>query len=245
MTRYSPRETSRTVRTVRLACLALVAAFGLGMPQTGALAAGFEGTIVMKDESGGDTTMQKLSFKGDLLRVEEVGSHADGSAMIFNGKTQEAFVIDVEEQAYFPFAWPPSLAEEVKKDAEHFVVTKTGKREKVAGYPCEMYVERDTLDGGIAELCVASGLGGSGLFGLSGSDSPIASLLPSWLGAMIKDGAFPVRGIERDKAGKEVSRFEATKIEAKKLEDKLFAPPPGYRRMNAEEMGGGGRGAQH
>lgn len=239
MPRYRSRKTSRTARIVYTCYLAGVAVCGVAVAP--AMAGGFEGTIVIKDESGGDATMQKLSFKGELLRMEEVGAHADGSAMIFNGQTKESFLIDVDEHAYFPLTWPPSLAEDLQKEAEPVVVTKTGKRDNVAGYACDLYLEKDTLSGGVSELCIAHGLSSSGLFGLSGSDSPIASLLPSWLGAMVKDGAFPVRGIERDKAGKEVSRFEATKIEAKKLDAKLFAPPPGYRRMNMEEVGGGGR----
>lgn len=201
-------------------------------------AAGFEGIIQMVDESGMDAVTQKFSFKGEKLRMEEVGPHADGSAIIFDGSAKSGLIIDPEEKAYFPLPWPTRTGEELAAE-KNFEVTKLGKQDKVAGQTCELYLEKDKLSGGTTELCIAKGLGSSSLFGLSGSDSPVASLLPSWLGEMVKDGAFPIRSIERDKDGKVVSRFYATKIEAKKVDDKAFAPPAGYRRLSMEEFSPG------
>lgn len=224
----------RLVNRLMLACALSGGTIGV------AAAGGFEGTILMKDTSGGEVSTQKFTFKGDRLRVEEAGPHADGSAIIMDGQHRESFILDPDEQAYFPFPWPSQTKEEAAREAQDVVVTKTGKRDKVAGYACDLYVERDKTDGSTTELCIAKGLGTPALFGLTGGDSAIASLLPSWLGDMVKDGAFPLRGIERDKSGKELSRFEATKIEAKRLDDALFAPPKGYRRMNMEETGRSG-----
>lgn len=221
-------------------CVALFVCGSLIGASHKAWAGGFEGTILLKDVSGGEVSTQRLSFKGERLRLEETGPRADGSALILDGRTRESLMIDPDEQAYFPFPWPSSSTEDAAREADAVVVTNTGKRAHVAGHACDLYLERDKAGGGMTEFCLAKELGGPVLFGLTGSDSAIASFLPTWMAPMIKDGAFPIRAIERDKAGKEISRFEATKIESKRLADSLFAPPAGYRRMNMEEMGRGG-----
>ncbi len=202
-------------------------------------AGGFEGVILMKERADGEVTTQKFYFKGDKVRVEESGANAEIGAVIIDGKTHEGITIDPDEQAYFPFAWLPESAEELKREAEGLVVTKTGKRDKVAGHACEIYLERDTRDGSSSELCLAKGLGNPALFGFTNGDSSLGSLVPGWLRDMVQEGSFPLRSIERDKQGKEVSRFEASKVEAKHLEDGLFLPPAGYRRVNLEDVGRG------
>lgn len=202
-------------------------------------AGGFEGVILLKERADGEVTTQKLSFKGDKVRVEETGPNVETGAVIIDGKTHEGIMIDPDEQAYFPFPWLQQSAEELRREAEGLVVTKTGKRDKVAGHACEIYLERDTRDGSTSELCLAKGLGNPAVFGLTNGDSSLGSLLPGWVRDMVQEGSFPLRSIDRDKHGKEVSRFEASKVEAKPLDDGLFLPPAGYRRVNLEDVGRG------
>jgi hypothetical protein len=44
---------------------------------------------------------------------------------------------------------------------------------------------------------------------------------------------FPLRSVEYDAAGKEISRSEVVKVEAKKLDDALFRVPSGYTKIPA------------
>ncbi len=234
----APRRERSAVRAASRSLLPVSAA-GLLCAVVTAEASGFEGVILMKERSDGEVTTQKLYFKGDKVRVEESGPNADAGAVIIDGKTHEGIMIDPDEQAYFPFPWLQQSAEELKQEAEGLVVTKTGKRDKVAGHACEIYLERDTRDGSTSELCLAKGLGNPAVFGLTNGDSSLGSLLPGWVRDMVQEGSFPLRGIDRDKNGKEISRFEASKVEAKPLEDSLFLPPADYHRVNLEEVGRG------
>jgi hypothetical protein len=212
-----------------------------------ARAESFEGTISMRETADGEIATHKLSFKGEKLRMEEVGPDADGSVMILDAKNLESFIVDPDEKPYFPFPWISQTPEELKEESEEVVVTKTGKTAKVAGHGCDLYLERNKRDGSTTELCVARGLGNDAMFGLTNSEAALALFFPPWLRDMVKGGAFPLRGIDRDRTGKEISRVEATKVEAKRLDDHLFVPPPGYRRMNIEEVGRGrtGQGEAH
>ncbi len=193
--------------------------------------AGFEGVITMKAVSGDEVTVQRYSLKGDRLRIDDIGFTADGGATILDGKNREGFVVDPDEQVYVPLRWNARTPEEAKQDAMDLAVTGTGKRGTVAGQACDIVVERDTGDGSTSELCLAAGLGNAALAGLAGIS------VPPWLLDLGKEHGFPLRGIDRDPSGRELSRFEATKIERRPLDDRLFAPPAGFRRMNMEEVG--------
>ena len=207
----------------------------LGAAQAG----GFEGAITMEDNSDDDITIQRYSFKGEKLRVDDVSAEAEGGAVIFDGRTREGFAVDSDEQAYVPFTWMDRTPEELKQDAADSVVTRTGKRDKVAGRSCEIYLQRDKIDGSSSEYCIAKGLANSALPGVINSDAVPTSPFPIWLVDMAKEGAFPLRGIDRTKAGREVSRFEATKVESKRLDDRLFTPPPGFTPLKMDDIGRG------
>jgi hypothetical protein len=43
---------------------------------------------------------------------------------------------------------------------------------------------------------------------------------------------FPLRVVERDSAGKEMSRLEVTNAKRQALDDALFAIPEGYKKVN-------------
>lgn len=110
---------------------------------------------------------------------------------------------------------------------EGTTVTKIRRRSKVAGYSCEIYVGKD--DDGTSEICVAKGISNTAFFGLLSGDPVGGGGYPSWVRAIIKDGGFPLRDIERDESGKDASREEAIQVEAQRLDDSLFAPLVGYR----------------
>ncbi|GKS56512.1 hypothetical protein YTPLAS18_00390 [Nitrospira sp.] len=197
----------------------------------------FEGTITIEDNSEDEMAIQRYSFKGERLRVEDVSPNADGGAVIFDGKMRTGFVIDTDEQVYIPFAWDTKTPDELKQDSADLVVTKTGKHDKVAGRTCDVYLQRDKVDGSTVEFCLGKGLANAALVGLVNGDAVPTSPLPAWLVERTGEGLFPLRGIERTRTGKEVSRFEATKIESKRLDDRLFSPPVGFTRLNVDQAG--------
>ncbi len=120
-------------------------------------------------------------------------------------------------------------------------ITATGRRETVAGIPCEHYVGRDAARKSEMDLCIAKGMGTfTGFPTMAGGppragagDGPDAGRFLS----QFKDGAFVLK-LEGTVDGETVMRMEATKVERKALADDLFAPPPGWTAFTPPMMGG-------
>jgi len=212
------KEMGMTLLAVALLCLVC-----LGCPSL-VLAGSFEGVVVMRRSSDGEVSTHKTYFKGEKMRAD---GERDGDYMVWDSTTNEGFVVESQERSMMILPRIHLRPEDVKKMFEGTTVTKTGKRSKVAGYPCEIYVGKD--DDGTSEVCVAKGISNAAFYGLLTSDPAGGGGYPSWVRDIIKDGGFPLREIERDESGKEASREEAIHIKAQRVDDSLFTPPVGYR----------------
>ncbi len=196
-----------------------------------AAAGDFEGILVLNETSEGTTVRQQWFLKGDTLRFEETGPDAEKGAMIFDARKKVMYSIQHDEKVYLEIstAAPGKAAPDVVDD---IVVAKTGKRDKVAGYPCEIYHTKNNSDGSTSELCIARGIGIAAMSGMMSAQAGGASLLPGWMREMFKDGGFPIKGVDRNSQGKEEARWEAVTIEKKHLDDKLFLPPADYKKQD-------------
>ena len=100
-------------------------------------------------------------------------------------------------------------------------ITRTGRKEKIAGYECEHIIVAATQ--GSTDVCMARGLGpflnASSVFGGG-------QMLP-WQRALVADGAFPLKVTRADGS----TQLEVTKIERKPLSDALFTVPDSYTKM--------------
>jgi hypothetical protein len=103
-------------------------------------------------------------------------------------------------------------------------VEKTGKKETIAGYDCEIWYVTDNK-GQRAEMCMAEGITWVDLGDL-GWSSPEMTLGAVATGA----NRFPLRIVSGS------VRLEATKIEKKKLEDARFVVPPDYQVIDVGAM---------
>lgn len=214
------------MRAVMLGLLGSVLLTGV---VTVASAGDFEGVILLSETSEGTTVQQQWFLKGDKLRFEEVGPDAEKGAMIFDAKKKVMYNIRHDEHIYMEI--PTDDTSKVTQDAtDEIVVTKTGKSDKAAGYSCEVYHTKDKSDGSTGELCIARGIGNAAMFGMMSAQAGGSSLLPGWMRELFKDGGFPIKGVDRDDQGKEEARWEAVKIEKKRLDEKLFLPPADYKK---------------
>ena len=109
-------------------------------------------------------------------------------------------------------------------------VTKTGKKDTVAGYACEIWdIVPDT--GEKLSACVANE--GASWFRLPLTGMPTEH---AWALELLDGKHFPLRGIAYDKAGAEKGRAEVTKIDKKTLATTLFDIPPGYKVVDLQQM---------
>jgi len=189
-------------------------------------AGGFEGVITMNESSEGEGVTHRFYFKGDKMRTDS----GDSGFAVWDAKKKEGFSADLEDKTYTVIPWRDLALQDAQKLFEHITLTKTGKSEKVVGYACEVLLSKDKSDGTSSELCIAKGLSNSAFLGMIGGDGSGRGGYPAWFRDLVKDGGFPLRQIDRDESGKEESRLEATKVEAKRLDGSLFAPPSGFKR---------------
>lgn len=113
-------------------------------------------------------------------------------------------------------------------------VTKTGRKDKVAGYECEDWDIESTdpaSTDGKASICVAQQ-------GFSWLQIPLlgAPAEYAWMGELLDGSHIPLRFVGYEKDGKESARVEVTKIEKKTLAANLFEIPAGYPQMSLDQM---------
>lgn len=103
------------------------------------------------------------------------------------------------------------------------VVTRTGRKETIAGVECEhllVATQRDTTD-----LCITKSLG-------TFFAATMGMNVPAWQRRLMADGAFPLRVSRKDGT----TQMEVTKVERKRLTDAMFTVPEDYARMDMPGM---------
>ena len=193
----------------------------------------------MRSTAMGASETHLLYVKGDKLRLENEGDVADKGVLVFDAKARRGFGVEPDDKLFYIFSMEELPADMAKKMLDDVLITRTGKTGKVAGQVCDLYVAKGKTDGMSEEVCLAKGLGNPALAGLTTGDARSPLEFPSWMLDLAKTGAFPLRVVVRAKDGQEESRLEATKVEPRRLEDSLFTPPPGYRRMDNDTLMGG------
>lgn len=120
-------------------------------------------------------------------------------------------------------------AREPKEAVKPPKVTKTGKKDKVAGYECEDWEIQS--DDSKVNVCVAQQ-------GFSWLKIPLlgAPAEYAWMGELMDGTHFPLRAVMFERDGKEAGRLEVTKIEKKALAANLFEIPADHPQMTLEQM---------
>jgi hypothetical protein len=192
-------------------------------------AGSFEGAITIKESSEGEVWTHKTYFKGNKVRVDE----SSGNYTVADAGKKESFATRKEDKTYLVIPWQSGLSRE-ENLVENVTVTRTGKQDKVAGYACEIYLSKDKEDDSTSEVCVARGISNTAYY-------PWFAMMhqgevPTWVRDILKDGGFPLRAVDRDESGDIESTEEVVKVEAIKLDDRLFAPPPGFKKVDRGAM---------
>jgi hypothetical protein len=226
------------------------AAGGLGL----AFLNGFEGEIdlLFKDSSKANKPAPPLALmiKDNKLRVELPPDVAASNGMgkgyaVVNTPEKKLYavledkkqvvLIDLdkagEQLKTFSSDAPPGSRERKEAPSRPAPkVTKTGQKDTVAGYACEIWdVVPDT--GEKMSVCVANE--GASWFRLPLTGIPTEH---AWALELLDGKHFPLRGVAYDKAGVEKVRIEVTKIDKKTLAGALFDIPQGYKVVDLQQM---------
>ena len=207
---------------------------GARPPGGPSFASGFEGAIVMHATSPRGPTEMLFLTKGGKLRIETPGRDGQMTHSIFDPEHKKLTLLLDSQQMAMQMAIPEIAA--AAPAASATTVTRTGRHETVAGYDCEDWDV--AIEGGKREaVCVAQGLAFFDFMAMAGSTGGTSR---SWAEELREKNGFPLRAVELDATGKEISRMEVTKVEKRALDDSAFLPPPGYQVMNLPAMAAGG-----
>jgi hypothetical protein len=224
----------------------------------------FEGEIAMNaiDSTGGVKGAPKtfvFGIKSPKVRIDASGDVAPGNPMLAQGVSliidppakkayallppkKQAVVIDLDKAKSMKMPTLPTAPGRPAAPAPTQPTTppkieNTGKKDTVAGYQCEVWKITEP-DGKHADACLADGITWIDLTGF-GMQSPVIAAAAG-LSAI---NHFPLRLVSYDARNVEQARFEATKIDKKKLDDSRFVVPPGYQIIDMAAMMGAFMGA--
>ncbi len=222
-----PFRAAARCKTVAMG-MSLAAVFACKKDDSGAP---FEGEILMHTTGGGRESDMTVLVRGDKLRFEMKAEDGQLSHGLFDPSTNRVTMILDAQKAYMDmdFGKPSAMP---NTDPGTSTVTKQGV-EQIAGRSCESYRVADPA-GKQSEVCVAAGLA---FFDLS-SLRPGGGGAPVGLAKEFKDKkSFPLRSVEYDKDGKEISRMVVTKIERKAEAASLFEVPADYKKLEIAKPG--------
>ncbi len=207
-----------------LFALSLIAPLATGCSKKG-FGSDFEGAITMHTTKPGQAgTDMTVLVKGDKLRFEMPAPGGEDGHAIFDPETNKVSMVFDSKKSYMDLDFnKPSAATNTSPDTSS--VVKSGKHETIAGVDCEDWTAKDP-SGKRSEVCIAKGIAFFDIASLrgGGSGSGLAKDLR-------EQKLFPMRSVEYDASGKEISRMEVTKVEHEKFDAAKFAIPSDYTKL--------------
>lgn len=186
----------------------------------------FEGYVEFKGEFYGEGEEEHLKMdmkyfiKGNHFRAE-LPSQEGMSILISDGKTSYMLIPDIKK--YLDLSGFESEVNKEDNTEENIAKSKTGETKEILGHKCEKYVFKETDD--ISEVWITKELG-TFMFAATPMEKSIVN------NNIFKDGFFPLEIVIKEANGKETGKVYATKIEKRKIEDKMFEIPSDYTRMD-------------
>ncbi|HEX7665325.1 MAG TPA: DUF4412 domain-containing protein [Polyangiaceae bacterium] len=189
---------------------------------------GFEGDITLHTTSATQSQDMVLEVKKDKMRFDSTS--ADGPVHgVLDPVAHKVTLYSDPTKTYTDLDFSGAKGQS-NTSGDTANVKQTGKHETIAGYDCEDWTVNDP-SGKRTELCVAQGLVYFDLGSLRGggqSTSPLSKQFEEMK-------SFPLRSVEFDASGKELTRSEVTKIEPKSVDDARFLPPAGYTQISLKK----------
>ncbi len=198
---------------------AVVFAFALLAPlscKKSGFGSGFEGEITMHmARAGAPEEDMVVKAKGDKMRIDTSGTY-----LLYDPATNAMTMVSPAQKSYMQLDFSKPGAPQANTSADTATIDKSGKHEQIAGIDCESWTARDP-SGKRSEVCIAQGIAFFDMGSMKGGGGSLGKELR-------EKKLFPLRSVEYDSTGKEISRMQVTKVEKKSLDDSEFAVPKDY-----------------
>lgn len=190
--------------------------------------ANFEGTLTMRTTLTGAAPKDLvLEIKAGKMRFDTEGEGGSPMHGVYDPIKNEVLVFMDAEKSYMTLDFAKASAPAPNTTPEASVAEKVGRKDTVAGISCEQWVAREP-SGKRSEVCVIEGVN---FFDLSRLRSGASGLAGLGKASMQDKKMFPLRSVELDASGKEISRMEVTAVEKRSIDDARFATPAGYTKL--------------
>lgn len=215
------------VLTRRLAATLGAAGSLLAVPP--ALSAqGFEGAITMRLATGnrGSSAPETLEFLSRAGNVRVSMNSPAGSVAILGLSAEKKTYLVIDAQRTYMDVSTGDAMSSVAATAGATKVTRSGRKETIAGYECEHVIVESSAGGNTqkTDVCLTTALGPY--------VNPMASFgggrLAPWQSELAKDGGFPLKVTMADGT----VAVEVTKIEKRRVSDAQFRIPAEYTKMD-------------
>ena len=199
-----------------VAVCAVLALLLVSLAPVPAAAQTFEGAVTVKvhPDGGGPPVDREYLLRNGAMRHEAKSGETPG-VVIADPSIKTMYFLMPERRTYV--VWPLATS---GASGSHPDIVRTGRKETIAGYECELWRVKDANDpSGELSVCVATGLGA---WALGGPGEP------EWAAFVREQRGFPLK---MSKASGHLV-MEVIKVEAKPLDAALFTVPADYTELN-------------
>jgi len=190
----------------------------------------FEGRIDLLTTEGRKTFTTTFYYTAAKMRIE-TSEGGEAGAMIMDLAKKEILMLMPSEKMYMVM----NIGEQMERPADNSPPpVKTGRTETILGYECVEYTVTGKKT--VTEYWAAKGLGVFRAMARGGPGGPPTGL-STWESEAAREGLFPLRTVERNVKGKELSRTEATAITPGSQPASLFVPPKDFQKFEMPSLG--------
>ncbi|WP_394842898.1 DUF4412 domain-containing protein [Pendulispora brunnea] len=222
-----PRRCTPSVPSFLLGALVSVALASIGCKKN---SGPFEGEIGLRvQRQTGAPTDMIVSAAGERVRLDLTSIDGKKSYTLVRPDGKAILVMD-SEHAWTEMDLLKAGAAVAEADpGGNPTVTKTGKKQTVADYDCEIW-EIKHANGSRTESCIAEGLAAFDFGALLPGGAPLKTSGPAG-NEVHEKKMFPLRSVEFDPSGKETSRMIVTRIDKMKIDPARFEVPANYSQI--------------
>lgn len=184
---------------------------------------GFEGAITMHVHSQTGDSDIVVKTKGEKMRFD-----IDKAYVLYDPKAGTVTMVDDATKSYRAMDFGGPNAPKANTSGDTAQIEKSGQHETIAGIDCERWTVHD--QGKRSEVCIAQGIA---YFDMSNPKNGGGGGLAKELR---EKKLFPLRDVEYDASGKEISRMEVTKVDKKSIPDSELEVPKDYTKISLPGM---------
>lgn len=188
----------------------------------------FEGAIAMRTTLVGKPPQDmQLEIKGGKMRFDTKSDTAEPMHGVYDPVANQVLVFMDAQHVYLTLDFSKAAAPVPNTTPEASTAEKVGTKDTIAGISCENWVAKEP-SGKRSEVCVVDGVN---FFDLTRLRQGATGLGSMGKGGMQDKKMFPLRSVEYDEKGQEISRMEVLRVDARPVDDARFGMPVGYKAL--------------